>query len=88
MRIDYAKRFRKNLKKSPVHIKHAFAKRLALFIENMEHPLLRNHKLHGNHHELWSIDVTGDWRALYHVVDGNIEWVEFVNIGTHSELYG
>jgi mRNA-degrading endonuclease YafQ of YafQ-DinJ toxin-antitoxin module len=34
----------------------------------------------------FSINITGDTRAVYFVTEDNVVW--FVAIGSHSELYG
>lgn len=86
MRIEYAKQFVKALRKSPQEIQYAFHRKLGLFIKDRFHPLLGNHPLHGQLKEYHSINVTGDWRALFREYD-NGEVVFFLMIGTHSELY-
>jgi len=88
MRIDYRKHFIKRMTRAPGWIQEAFQKRLALFIVNKHDRQLVNHSLKGKWSGFHSINITGDWRAIYHQLgDGRIEWVEFVEIGTHSELY-
>ena len=68
----------------PVKIQIKFGERLLLFSKDMFHPLLNNHALRGIYKDTRSINVTGDYRALY-THDG--EKVVFIAIGTHSELY-
>jgi len=88
MKIDYRKHFIKRMTRAPVWIQETFRKRLALFILNKHDRQLVDHPLKGKWSGFRSINVTGDWRAIYHQLgDGGIEWVEFVEIGTHSELY-
>ncbi len=88
MRIDYSKVFIKHLQKAPIKIQKKFRERLDLFSENKLDPILRNHLLKGKWKGYRSININGDWRAIYHDMgDGTIEWVEFVEIGTHSDLY-
>ncbi|MEK9165757.1 MAG: type II toxin-antitoxin system mRNA interferase toxin, RelE/StbE family [Patescibacteria group bacterium] len=86
MQIDFANQFDKQLKKSPNKIKIAFQKRLALFIKDKYHPLLDNHQLTGKLKLCRSINVTGDWRALFKELNSG-EIVFFVVLGTHSHLY-
>lgn len=64
-RIDFSKRFDKQLRLAPLKIKEAFRDRLALFLQNPFNPLLNNHTLIGKFSGLRSINITGDWRALY-----------------------
>ena len=88
-RIDYAKKFLKQLKKAPLEIKIAFRKRLEFFLENPFHPILDSHGLTGQYSGFRSINVTGDWRAIFSEqkdeAGGKI--VTFAVFGTHSQLY-
>jgi len=86
MQIDFARRFNKQLRKSPDKIKTAFQKRLALFIKDKYHPLLDNHELTGKWKDYRSINVTGNWRAIFREFN-NGELIFFAEIGTHSQLY-
>lgn len=88
-RIDYSKRFDKQLKKTPLEIKISFRKKFALFLEDPFHPQLNNHLLTGKLKGYRSINVTGDWRALYsedQISESN-SVVIFEMLGTHSQLY-
>lgn len=88
MRIDYHKRFLKHFTHAPRHIQIATSKRIALFLIDPFSRSLRNHALSGRWRGYRSIDITGDWRAIYQELgDGTIEWVEFIELGTHSQLY-
>ena len=89
VRIDYSNKFNKQLKKLPSEIKIAFRNRLALFIKNQFNPLLNNHALSGNLKGSRSINITGDWRAIYsEKIDKNGEnYIVFELLGTHSQLY-
>lgn len=88
MKIDYTKRFRKNFRRASREVKKSVTQRMGVFKDDPFHPILNNHKLQGEYVGCRSINITGDWRAIYRMVDGSIEWVEFVQLGTHSELYG
>ncbi len=65
MKIKFSKRFARQYNKSSKQIKRAFDERLQLFITNQFDPLLNNHLLKGNFLGYRSINITGDWRALY-----------------------
>ena len=78
------RQFQKLISRSPHKIQLQFKNRLELFLENDHHPLLNNHRLTGKLKEYYSINVTGDWRALYSIQDDTIV---FEVIGTHSQLY-
>ena len=87
-RIEYSRKFLKQLKKSPLAIKAAFRKRLGLFLKEPFHPQLNNHALTGRYSSYRSINITGDWRAIFsEYADKTGEVVIFEVIGTHSQLY-
>lgn len=83
-RIDFSKSFDKQLKKASLSIKIAFRQRLELFISTPFHPLLNNHALTGKYKNSRSINITGDWRAIYQEDNNSIV---FMLLGTHSQLY-
>ena len=88
-RIDYSKKFLKQLKKCPLEIKIAFRKRFELFLNEPFHPQLNNHVLSGKYSGYRSINVTGDWRAIFSQHEENDDGIVtiFEVIGTHSQLY-
>lgn len=89
MYVTFNKKFQKSFEKAPSKIREAFEGRLSLFIQDQYDCPLHNHRLSGKWKDYSSINITGDWRAVYHWIDEEkVEWVEFVEIGTHSELYG
>ncbi len=85
MIISYSRTFRKNFKKQLFAVQNKFSERLELFGENPHHSQLGNHALGGEWLGCRSINVTGDIRAVFEEIDDN--YVEFVDIGSHSELY-
>lgn len=89
MDIRYDKKFQKQYGRADIRIRSAFKVRLRLFCENPHHPLLHNHLLTGEYQGYRSINVTGDWRALFiESRSGTGEVViEFKLFGTHSQLY-
>lgn len=89
-RIDYDKKFLKQLKKAPLEVKKAFVERFKLFLKEPFHPTLNNHSLTGNYDGFRSINVTGDWRAIYseQIGEDSKRIITFHFIGTHSQLYG
>lgn len=84
--IKFDKKFAKQYKKADVCIRDSFNKRLELFIENKNNPTLGLHKLHGEYSNCYSINITGDWRAVFRELD-NGKFIFFVAIGTHGQLY-
>lgn len=89
MKIKFGRRFAKQYEKADQRIKEAVKKRIDIFRTNPFHPLLNNHQLTGNYLGYRSINVTGDWRALYtKLIDEEDETlVTFEILGTHSQLY-
>ncbi len=85
MRVTYSKQFLKTARKLPPKIKIKLADRIELFCENPLSPTLRNHSLYSPYSGSFSIDVTGDYRAIYHLVESDVAL--FTHIGTHSQLY-
>ncbi len=84
MTIRLHRSFEKKLKKLPKKLREKVKERLLLFLENPFHSLLDNHPLKGKYLDYRSINITGDWRALYKLI-GN-ECI-FSVIDTHSNLY-
>ena len=80
LRKDFKKEFKKLNKK----VRLEFEYRVKLFLEDQFHPILNNHPLHGEWQSYWSINVTGDIRAVYELRDLT---AIFVAIGRHSQLY-
>lgn len=85
MKIIFHRNFEKKLIKSSPKIQKAFKNRRNLFLKNSFYPLLSNHPLTGNRKGQWSINITGDWCAIYISKDGDT--VVFIDIDTHSNLY-
>ena len=76
--------FLKKFKKLPPKIKDKFSERLELFIANSTDAILNNHSVERAFPDCRSINITGDYRAVYKV-DGDT--AIFITIGTHPELY-
>lgn len=88
MRVRFSKKFAKQYDKTNSKIKKSFDNRLKLFLQNQFHPLLNNHALSGKFLGYRSINVTGDWRAIYSTDDKReTKVVTFEMLGTHSQLY-
>ena len=86
MKIEYSKKFIKEFKRCPEYIKSKLKSRLEIFIEDQSDVMLNNHALLGELKGYRSINITGDWRAIFEDID-NGEIAYFVSIGTHSQLY-
>ena len=84
MQIEYARKFTKMHGKAPAKMQKAFDKRLELFLKDPYYPILNNHWLSGRYKGFKSINVAGDWRAIFQEED---EIITFLLFGTHSQLY-
>ncbi|MAZ56594.1 hypothetical protein CL653_02285 [bacterium] len=85
MQYILSKQFKKDFSKLPKTTKAKALIALELFTQDPNHPTLRIHALRGKWAGHFSLDVTGDTRAIYFVVEEGI--VRFVTIGSHSQLY-
>lgn len=79
------KNFEKQYKKLKTPEKEKFKERRDIFLKNEFDPVLNNHPLKGKYLGFRSINITGDLRALYQKQE---DIVTFVEIGSHSNLYG
>lgn len=85
MKIEFSRTFKKEFSKLPFSIQQKFDQRFMLFSDDIFHSLLNNNSVHPVYKESRSINITGDYRAIYvKEEDGGIL---FTHIGTHSELY-
>ncbi len=82
---DTTKSFKKQFKKLSAKVQDQFETRLRLFLIEQDNRQLNNHPLIGKYQGYYSINVTGDIRALYRW-QGNT-MVIFAFIGSHSQLY-
>ena len=85
-RFDTSRVFKKMYRKLPRDVRTRFIERAELFIVNPRYPLLHDHALTAEWAGHRSINVTGDYRAVYWEVASDT--FEFVAIGTHHELFG
>ena len=85
MTISFSKNFIKLSKKLNKPVREKPLIRIEMFTINPLDPELNNHPLKGKYKKYRSIDVTGDFRALYLIQDDHIV---FDIVGTHSQLYG
>ena len=65
MKISYTKNFVKLSKKLNPKLRVQMIERITLFSVNPLDPQLRDHRLKGKYKQYRSIDITGDYRALY-----------------------
>ncbi|MEK7610438.1 MAG: hypothetical protein AAB468_01680 [Patescibacteria group bacterium] len=87
MRVNYHRLFQKKFNKLTPKIKQALFLRLKSFFANKFDPILNNHGLHGRYPKFRSINITGDYRAIFTEQEGG-KMVTFLDIDTHHKLYG
>lgn len=85
MKIKFHKSFKKKYKKVPIKIQYQFNGRLFIFKNEPFNPILNNHPLSGSRHGQWTINITGDWRAVYIFHEKGA--VVFIDLNTHGNLY-
>jgi addiction module RelE/StbE family toxin len=76
--------FKKQFRKLSKETQDAFEIRIKFFLVNPTDNILNNHPLQGDRKGYWSINITGNIRAVYKI-QGTIAIL--TEIGTHSELY-
>ncbi|HRN70731.1 MAG TPA: type II toxin-antitoxin system mRNA interferase toxin, RelE/StbE family [Candidatus Woesebacteria bacterium] len=88
MVIKFNKKFKKQYDKADLKIQLAFDHTIKLFLQNPFHPSLRNQQLSGKLKLYRSINITGNWKALYSESSiSNKTIIIFEMLGTHSHLY-
>lgn len=85
MKYQFHSHFIKSYKKLSAKLKSAVDSRLLLFSKDPFLPELHNHSLIGKYKGYRSINITGDYRALYKEIAE--DEVIFVLLGTHAQLY-
>ncbi len=85
MKLVFSKQFQKSYNKLSPKLKKQVAERLRLFAQSPWNTQLRNHKLTGEFRSYRSINISGDYRALYEEVGEDVALL--MKLGTHSELY-
>ncbi len=85
MNILFHRHFGKSYKKFPKKVQEQFKERLKVFTDDPFDPILGNHALHCEYAGFRSINVTGDIRAIYKILDESS--LEFTLLDSHSNLY-
>lgn len=86
MRLIFARQFDKMYRRLPKSLQGRCDDRLLLFGKEPFHILLNNHALHDPYAGCRSINITGDYRAIYYHENPDI--VRFIAIDTHHNLFG
>ncbi len=83
--VKFSKYFNRDFHRCDKQIQIKTKQRIQLLLKETQHPLLRLHKLNGRWLGHWSINITGDYRALFILEEPTTAL--FVKIGTHAQLY-
>ena len=86
MKYRFHNHFKKAYCKLPEKIRKLVDTKLMVFSKDAFNASLNNHPLLGKYKGYRSINITGDYRAVYKEL--REEEVIFVKVGTHSERYG
>lgn len=85
--ITYTHRiFDKQYSKLPKKIRERFKERRNIFLADPFNPILENHPLNPPYVGCRSINITGNYRAIYYRETEDI--IRFFKIGTHHQLFG
>ncbi|MEK7115452.1 MAG: hypothetical protein AAB862_00695, partial [Patescibacteria group bacterium] len=84
MTFRILRKFEKKLDALSPNFRQKFFERADLFLKDKFHPLLNNHSVENRFPGCRSINVTGDYRAIFKEQNGD---TIFMNIGTHSDFY-
>lgn len=85
MTIEFTKRFKKEMQKLEMHLQEKTQDRIRIFLLNPTDSMLNNHFLHGEYEGCRSININGDYRAIYW--ESPKGHATFLTIGTHAQLY-
>lgn len=86
MRFITESGFDKQFKKLSPKIIEKFEERWLFFLSDPFHPLLNNHPLKPPFIGSRSINITGDYRAIFKQLGSDL--IIFTDIGTHHQLFG
>ncbi len=86
MKIKYYKRFEKQFKKLLDKDKKKVISIIEIFIGDVNHPSLCNHKLKGDLLEKRAISVSSDLRIIFEEFD-NYTLIIFLDLGKHNRVY-
>ena len=85
MEVRFHRNFEKKFSKLPPKIQQRFYNRSRIFFKNKSEKTLNNHEVDAAFPGCRSINITGDYRAIFHEQGGV---ATFITIGTHADLYG
>jgi addiction module RelE/StbE family toxin len=84
--VQFSRSFTKQFNKMPGKMQLKAQREIAAWRIRPTEVRFNDHALKGAYQGYRSINITGDWRALYYESGDTI--IIFAFIGTHSQLYG
>jgi len=84
MKLLFHKNFWKQYKKL-TFLRKRIDERIELFEQDPNNRILENHTLSGKRRGQRSINITGDYRAIYYLIDSDT--AHFIDLDTHPNLY-
>ena len=84
MILEFHNSFEKDYQKLGKKLQRQVQERLKLFLKNINDSQLHNHPLKGKYLDYRSINISGDYRAIFKMLE---ERCIFVRVDTHSSLY-
>lgn len=88
MKVNFKKSFNKSFEKLDKKIQIKADEKIGIFRKNPTERILKNHSLLWKFLWFRSINITWDYRAIFREYPNwTYEFVDFVDIATHSELY-
>ena len=82
--VQYSKHFKKQFRKLPPKMQQQFKERLKILLRNPQHPTLNIHALKGQYVGCFSMNVSGDIRAIFRRKSAETTLL-FLLIGAHSK---
>lgn len=88
MKVRFSPDFYRQYKKVDVRIRKSVDEKVEIFLKDPYNLELDNHPLKREWEGYRSIDITGDYRAIYKKIDKGVDIVAyFVALETHRKLY-
>jgi len=84
MQVNLSPRFKRAYKKLPAHIQDDFDEKIAIFLQNPDHPSLKTHKLKGRLQTCLSFRLRDGYRVLFEFPSLGV--VDLLDVGSH-DLY-
>lgn len=85
MRVKFHNNFERRYLKFSFKLQTKIDERIKLFSNDQFHRTLNNHALKGKYLGCRSINITGDYRAVYQLINNDLAY--FLTVDNHNNLY-